>query len=311
LTPPPPLVAQASTRAPIVEPNNPMNVISWLVPWEPSPTVVICVALAALLYWRGSRRSPNCAPWPRQLAWWSGLLVIYAGLHTRLDYYAEHEFFMHRLQHLGLHHLGPFLIALAHPGAALRRGLPLRWRSRMLGPLLEWTPLRRCLDVLLNPVVAALLFVGLIFFWLYYPVHFVAMLDVRDYKLMNWSMTVDGLLFWWLILDPRPRPPARLAPGVRVLVALAVIPPQILLGAYITFTHADLYPIYAICGRVFTDISAATDQYLGGLILWIPSAMMSVIAALIALRNWMTLSGKGRLRRRADSRPSRGESIQG
>ncbi|MGB8714897.1 MAG: cytochrome c oxidase assembly protein [Rhodanobacteraceae bacterium] len=279
-----------------------MTFLNWLIPWEPSPTVVLCVLVAAVLYWRGARRSPACAPWPRQLAWWLGLATIYIGLHSHLDYYAEHQFFIHRLQHLGLHHLGPFLIVLAYPGAALRRGLPLSFRRRVLRPVLAWPPVKMVLDIVLHPLVAAILFVGLIYLWLYDPIHYIAMLDVHLYKLMNWSMTLDGLLFWWLVLDTRPKPPARLSPGVRILVALAVIPPQILIGAYITFVNHDLYPIYAICGRIFLDITPMTDQYLGGLILWIPSSMMSVIAALIAFRAWVQLDARGRIRRR--SRPA-------
>lgn len=271
------------------------DLLRWLIPWEPSPTVVICFALAAILYLRGTLHSPMTAPWPRQLSFWLGLAVIYVGLHTHLDYYAEHEFFVHRLQHLGLHHLGPFLIALAYPGTTLRRGLPLRWRMRVFRPLLNRPPLRWVLNVLFNPLVAALLFFGLIWFWLWPAVHFDAMLDWRLYRVMNWSMALDGLLFWWLILDPRPRPPARLTPGVRVLVALAVMIPQILVGAYITFAHGDLYPIYALCGRAFGSISQSTDQYLGGLILWIPSSMMSVLGALLAFRHWLSLSSRNKL----------------
>ena len=87
-----------------------MNVLKWLIPWEPSVIVSVCVLLAAVLYWRGARRSPITAPWPRQLAWWVGLAIIYVGLHTHVDYYAQHEFFIHRLQHMGLHHMGPFLM---------------------------------------------------------------------------------------------------------------------------------------------------------------------------------------------------------
>lgn len=275
-----------------------MNILQWLIPWEPSPTLVVCVLVAAILYWRGARRSPACAPWPRQLAWWSGLAIVYIGLHTHLDYYAEHQFFIHRLQHLGLHHMGPFLMVLAYPGVALRRGLPLHFRRRFLRPALAWPPLQMTLNFLLNPLVASILFVGVVYLWLYDPIHYIAMLDVRLYKLMNWSVMVDGLLFWWLVLDTRPKPPARLSPGVRILVALAVIPPQILIGAYITFVGHDLYPIYAVCGRVFLDISPMTDQYLGGLILWIPSSMMSVVAALLAFRSWVQLDARGRIRRK-------------
>lgn len=272
-----------------------MQLLSWLEPWEFSITATLASAISAIWYLRGCLK--RSVPWYRQLSFWTGWGVLYVGLHTRLDYYAEHEFFIHRLQHLGLHHLGPFLIALAYPGPALRAAIPLRWRTRRIRPLIGSAPVRWLLNVMFNPLVAAVLFVGLIYLWLIPPVHFDAMLDWRLYRLMNWSMAVDGLIFWWLILDPRPRPPARLAPGTRVLVALAVILPQILIGAFITFTHLDLYPIYALCGRAFGGISAATDQYLGGLILWIPSSMMSVIAALLAFHHWVQLSARGRLRR--------------
>ncbi len=277
-----------------------MDLLYWLKPWEFSPTAIVVIGGTALLYLRGARRRPP-GFW-RQLAFWAGMVLIYAALHTRWDYYAEREFFMHRLQHLGLHHMGPFLIMLATPGATLRAGLPLAWRTHALEPLLRSAPVRFVFDVLLNPVVAAFLFFGIIYFWLWPSLHFIAMLDWRLYRVMNWSVTIDGLLFWWLVLDRRPKPPARLAPGVRVLVSLAVALPQIMLGAYVTFSRTDLYPIYDLCGRAFAGMSSMTSQHIGGLILWIPSAMMSVIAALVALAHWTSLSSRGRLPRQAQRR---------
>ncbi|CAM2178578.1 putative membrane protein [Paraburkholderia sacchari] len=272
-----------------------MNLLHWLDPWEPSPTVVIAVTLAAVLFIRGQRHARVSLP--RQISFWFGLGALYVALHTRLDYFFEHEFFMHRAQHLVLHHLGPFFIALAYPGTALRAGVPFAWRQRFVRPALNARPVRAMLDVVMYPVVAVTLFVGLIYFWLLSPIHFIAMLDWRLYRVMNWSMVIDGLLFWWLVLDPRPAPPARLAPGKRVLVVIAAIPPQIVLGAFIFFTSHELYPIYSICGRAFTWLSPMRDQQIGGLLLWIPGSMMSVVGALIALRHWMRLSACGRLKR--------------
>jgi len=271
------------------------SVLHWLVPWEPSPTAVICILLAGFIYLRGTLRSPMTTPWPRQVSFWTGLVVIYICLHTQLDYYAEHEFFISRLQQFGLQHLGAFLIALSYPGAAFRRALPLHWRTRVFRPMLTRGPLRWLFRLLFNPLFASLLFVGLMIFWLLPPVNFVAMLDWRVYRIMNWSMVLDGLLYWWLILDTRPKPPARIAPGVRVLVEMAVMVPQVLVGAYLTFAHGDLYPVYDLCGRAFGGISQATDQYMGGLIVWIPSSMMSALGALLAFHNWLRLSARGRL----------------
>jgi putative membrane protein len=272
----------------------PMNLLRWLEPWEPSPTVVIVMLTTAVLFARGTRKAHVSLT--RQLSFWFGLGALYVVLHTRLDYFFEHEFFMHRAQHLVLHHLGPFFIALSYPGAALRAGIPFSWRQRFVRPALQARFVRATLDLLLHPVVAVVLFVGLIYFWLLSPIHFVAMIDWRLYRVMNWSMVVDGLMFWWLVLDSRPAPPARLSPGRRILLVVAAIPPQILLGAFIFFSTHELYPVYSICGRAFTWLSPMRDQQIGGLLLWIPGSMMSVVGALIALRHWIRLSARGRLR---------------
>ncbi|PYE23660.1 putative membrane protein [Paraburkholderia silvatlantica] len=284
-----------------------MTLLYWLQPWEPSPTVMICTLLAAVLFVRGKRHAQVSLA--RQISFWFGLGALYVVLHTRLDYYFEHEFFMHRAQHLVLHHLGPFFIALAYPGAALRAGIPFGWRQRFVRPALAARPVRVALDIVMHPVVAVGLFVGLIYFWLFSPIHFIAMLDWRLYRVMNWSMVIDGLLFWWLVLDSRPAPPARLSPGKRVLVVIAAIPPQIVLGAFIFFTPRELYPVYSICGRAFTWLSPMRDQQIGGLLLWIPGSMMSVVGALVALRHWMRLSARGRLQRerRSGMRAADGE----
>lgn len=282
--------------------NALLDFLHWWVPWEPSATVVIVFAAVVVLYWRGLRRSPMTAPWYRQLFFWLGLALMYVGLHTQLDYYAEHEFFIHRLQHLGLHHLAPFLIVLGYPGLTLRRGLPARWRARYVKPALAWPPVRIFLNIVLNPWIAGLLFVGLIFLWLTPAVHFYAMLDWRLYHIMNFSMAVDGVLFWWLILDHRPRPPARLSPQMRMLLAFIVIPPQLVLGAYIALTSKNLYPIYSLCGRAFAGVTPMVDQHLGGLIIWIPSGMMTALGGVIAFAHWIRLDSKGRLPRNRHQR---------
>jgi putative membrane protein len=143
--------------------------------------------------------------------------------------------------------------------------------------------LRRVFHWIQQPILASVLFVGLIYLWLIPSVHFRAMIDPQLYALMNWSMVVDGILFWSLILDPRPSPPARISFLARAGLAMAVMFPQILAGAVITFSSQDLYEFYHWCGRIYPNIGAARDQMFGGLILWIPPAMMSVLGLLLVL----------------------------
>lgn len=268
--------------------------LKWLVPWEFSWLFLGCFLLGALLYLRGCRHTRVSRA--RRIAFWSGMTLTYLTLHTYLDFYAEHEFFMHRLQQLLLHHLAPLLIMASYPGTVLRAGLPLRWRARWLRPAGRAWPLRMVAAVLLNPAVATILFVAFILVWLIPPMQTLAMLDWRIYRFMNWSMIVSGMIYWWLVLDHRPRPPGRMTPGMRVLSPGITMTPQILAGAIVTFAHHDLYPIFEVCGRAF-EFNVLTGQLIGGVIIWVPAALIETIGALLAFRQWIGLSHRGRLRR--------------
>jgi putative membrane protein len=265
--------------------------IPWLkllIPWQPSAVVSVVMVSTAILYIRG--RKGGVSFW-RQLSFWTGFILLYGALHTQLDYYAEREFFVHRLQHMVLHHLGPFLIALSFPGLIFRSGLPMSWRVR-LRSICATGFFRAVIGCLMNPIISGVLFVGLIWLWLIPGIHFYAMLDVRLYRIMNWSMAIDGLLFWFLILDPRRSPPARLSLGGRIILLGAIIPPQVLPAAMITLASRQVYPLYALCGRAFGGVSAENDQVIGGLILWIPTTMMSILGALIVLVFWFRLTAE-------------------
>jgi putative membrane protein len=153
-----------------------------------------------------------------------------------------------------------------------------------LKPLFTSKPVRAFVDFIMNPVVAPLLFVGMIYLWLIPAIHTRVMLDTRLYDIMNWTMALDGIAFWWLVLDPRPKPPARLGSGIRALLIIAVEPPQMVLGALLSLSGTDYYPVYRICGRMF-DIPALSDQHYGGLIIWLPGTLLSLLAIILVLIN--------------------------
>ncbi len=264
-----------------------MSLLGLLDPWEPSFGLVAVFIAAAVLFGYGSRRIR--VSFARQAAFWVGLALFYIALHTRLDYYAEHQFFVHRLQHLVLHHLAPLVLMAAYPGSVLRAGLPMRWR-RALRRWQRLRPARIAALIVLNPTFISATFVLSVVFWLIPSVQFVAMLDSRIYTFMNWSVAVSGLLYWWMLLDHRPSPPSRTRPGLRVLSPVITMTPQILVGAIITFSSQDLYPVFTLCGRAFTSIPPALDQSLGGLIMWVPAGVLEAIGAMMALRRLMRLS---------------------
>jgi putative membrane protein len=264
--------------------------LGWLEPWEFSWLFLAVFVATALLYVRGVRR--RATPRSRQCVFWLGMGLTYVSMHTMVDYYAEHQFFVHRLQQTVLHHLAPLLLMASAPLTVLRAGLPLRcrrwWRmhrSDRLARIAAW--------LLGSPTLVTLLFVLLLLFWLVPHIQMIGMLDWRLYRLMNWSMLLGGVLYWRLILDRRPCPPARMWAGMRVLSPALTMTPQILAGAIITFTRHDIYPVFDMCGRIFTNVDVMSDQQWGGLITWIPAAFVESAGAMLALNHWMRLSRRG------------------
>ncbi|MDY6798680.1 MAG: cytochrome c oxidase assembly protein [Pseudomonadota bacterium] len=256
-----------------------------LLPYDFSPITVFGF-LAVLAFYlgalplmpRGERPGPVAAP-----VFLLGLVLCYAVMQTRFDYYSQYMFFVHRGQHLILHHLGPFLIALSNPLPVMR----FWYRQLSPGAASTLAPLGWVYRVLQQPFIASLLFVGLIYFWLYPPIHFNAMLSRNLYWIMNWSMLLDGLLFWWLIFDSRsPHTSNALGYGKRILLLALVALPQMVLGAWIVFNRGMVYDVYEVCGRAW-PMAPETDQLLGGMLTWIPPAMMSVLGILIILRRAM------------------------
>ena len=249
----------------------------WL-PWEFSWPVFLATALALAWYWRGwirlgAGRRPGM--W-RTACFVLGVASFYFVLQTHLDYLAQHMFFVHRWAHFVLHHAGAFFIALGLAGPVLRAGVP-----SFLHPMLDAKPLRRTVDVLQHPAVAPFLFVGLLYFWLIPAIHTRVMLDTNLYDVMNWTMAINGVMFWSLVLDPRPKPSARLSHLMRAAMILIIELPQMVLGAILSLSTTDYYPVYEICGRIFA-MTAQNDQHYGGLIIWLPGTLTS-FAAMIAV----------------------------
>ena len=260
-------------------------ITDFLLPYEFSPTVLVVCLLSGFIYYRGQRRLGHHFDWSA-LLFWIGLVSIYVVLQTQVDYYGRYSFFIHRVQHLVLHHLGPFLIAVSAPAPILEAGLPKAIRSYLIDPIVRSPLIRWPFRAIQQPFVAGFLFVAIIYFWLVPSIHFYAMLSVPLYNVMNWGMAIDGLLFWWMIFNLRHSQESDAHYyGVRLLILFLVMFPQIVLGAFIALSPTDLYSIYALCGRVL-PLSVLQEQVLGGLMTWIPAAMMSVAGALVLLVRW-------------------------
>jgi putative membrane protein len=253
--------------------------LPYVMPWEFSWPVFVATFVTLGWFGRGLRRLPA----DQRLSWWRiasfviGVAADYAVMQTHVDYLAQHMFFIHRAAHFVLLYPAPMLIALSASGNVVRAGMP-----DFLKPLIEAHVVRRGFDFMQRPVIAPLLFVGLIYLWLIPQIHTRAMLDSNFHDAMDWSIAIGAIVFWSLMLDRRPRPPASISFQARLAVILLVLLPQVALGAILLWSAADVYPIYAICGRIFA-MTALDDQHYGGLIIALPSTVMCIVAMCVVL----------------------------
>ena len=256
----------------------PADLPVWL-PWEFSWGEYLVMALSLGWFVRGLIILPTAQHPPlwRSICFVAGVASFWIVLQTRIDYYAQHMFFVHRAAHFVLHHAGAFLIALGMSGPVLFAGMP-----DALKPVVTSRPVQGTLAFLQHPAMAPFLFVGLLYFWLIPQIHTRVMLDANLYELMNWTMAVNGVMFWSLILDSRSKPPARLSHLMRAALILVIELPQMVLGSILSLTEHDIYPVYTICGRVL-DMTALNDQHYGGLIIWLPGTLTSFAAMIVVL----------------------------
>lgn len=255
--------------------------------WHFAPEIAIPLSLAALLYlaglWRRSDSARN-RPWWRHLLFLLGLGALAAALLSPIDPVAERLFYIHQVQHLLLRMLAPMLLALSWPEGLFSAGLPRPLRRGLAAPLLRSGGLRRGFAILAHPAVATAIFIAALYFWEIPRFHDLAIRNDAVHDLMHVTMLLAGLLFWWRVFDRRPAPQG-LGYGVRLMMLWLAILSNILLGAYTTLKGSVLYPAYDALGRLY-GLAALTDEQYGGIVIWIPSSMMCLIAVLVVIHLW-------------------------
>jgi putative membrane protein len=254
--------------------------LPYLFPFIFNAPVFLGTWFLLLWYVRGMART-SVAERPgrtRQIFFLIGIGSIYFVLQTRFEYLTQHMFFLNRTQAVVIGMAAPFCIAIGWMPAILARGAPV-WivaacRSKTMAKIGRF---------MFHPIPAMILFLITSDIWLIPNIHFAAMINPTLYAVMNLSCLTGGLIFWLVVLDPRPQPPSRFSYLFRAGAGFLVMFPQIAISSYIALTSQDLYAFYTICGRIYPSISPAYDQMLGGLIQWIPPGMMNTAALIISL----------------------------
>lgn len=251
--------------------------------WISALTVLVLFWYAAGVARRARRGHRE--PFWRQFAFYAGVLILHFSVEPPLDVLEDHLFSAHMFQHLMIRMAGPMLLALSVPLANLIAGLPRVLRRYALRPLVSARALQRIWNFLVHPFWASLLWMAALYVWQWPPFFDMTVRHEGVDDFQHVVLLITSLFFWWMAFDPRGRPGA-VRYGVRVIAMLATAFVNIPLGAYITFTHLDLYQAYDVSGRIW-GVSRALDQQVGGLIMWIPGSMMTVFGALIVFVRWL------------------------
>ena len=265
--------------------------------WQFSPEIVLGIAIAAALYANGIRRGVAARPW-RHVAFFAGLAALGLALLSPIEPLADHVFAIHQVEHMLLRTIGPMLILLAAPQAALMRGMPEGLRRGFVGPFVADRTVRSVFGFFSRPIVATAFFLGATYFWMWPSWHDLAILNEPIHYFWHVSLLVGGLFFFSVIFDPRSAPVGpRL--GVRLAMFWFAAMGNILLGAFLSFKSMPLYHAYDVMGRLF-GLDAVADEQIGGLTMWIPGCMMFAFSALLILHKWGVEEERVEARRRRD-----------
>ena len=264
--------------------------------WQFPPEIVAGLLIAAALYISGVRRGAK-ARWWRHALFFGGLVALSLALLSPIEPLADHVFAVHQVEHMLLRSIGPMLLLLSQPQATLIRGMPDWLRRGVFAPIAGSGGVRSVFGFFASPLIATVLFVGTSLFWMIPHFHDIAILDEAIHYCWHVSLLVTGLFFFFVIFDPRPAPAgARL--GTRLAMFWCAAMGNILLGAYLAFKSAPIYSAYDVMGRML-GLAPVIDEQIGGLIMWIPGAMMFAISIILILHRW------GAEEQRADDRRSR------
>jgi putative membrane protein len=271
--------------------------------------VIVVTALVVLWYGHGIRRLEHDGrrvPWDQKFFFSAGVFIGFAAASPPIDTLAGSLLFVHLTQHMLLHMFVPLLLCLGVPLGPLVAGLPGPVKRYVWRPVVRNRAVRAVWTALLSPFAASAQFVAVLYFWLLPPeMDLIAVHDTVD-EFAHVTMLVSGLIFWWMILDPRRRPNAPSYP-TRLLALTLTMFANIALGAYITLTHHDLYVVYNRLAAPW-GIHPMRDQRIGGLITWIDGSMMEVVGALVVFHRWIRdeslrpLSAHARTRRAEERR---------
>jgi putative membrane protein len=251
--------------------------------WEFDPGVVIPLVISAGLYLLGIRRQKSLSRW--QIAcFWSGWIMLVLALVSPIHPAGEVLFSAHMVQHEILMLVAAPLLVLSRPLVTFLWGMPFEWR-RAIGRWSKSGPVRRSWTFVTEPLSAWWIHAAAIWIW-HAPLMFQSTLKSdMAHTAQHLSFFLSALLFWWALFYAHGR--RSYGAGVFYLFTTAVH--TSILGALLTFAPHVWYPAYSTTTQAW-GLTPLEDQQIGGLIMWVPAALVYLAAGLALFSAWLNES---------------------
>jgi len=267
-------------------PADPPSVAGLVLGWSFDPAILMPLLLLAIGWiWAVKRvdaaHPSNPVPRLRTVAFLGGLAAIAVALQSGIERYDTALFSVHMVQHILLTLVAAPLIALGAPVTLALRVATPRVRRRVLLPPLH----SRLLRALAHPVVAGVLFAGVMWAAHFSPLFNLALEDRLVHDAEHVLFLGVALLFWWpaVAVDPAPW---RLSHPARLLYVFLQMPQNTFLAVVILNAQAVLYPHYATLDRPWGP-SALFDQQAAGGVMWLAGDLLFIAAIAAILAGWM------------------------
>lgn len=240
--------------------------------WHVHPDVWLLFGSIVAAYLIAARRHLEVTgeetPRRKKVLFLTGMGVLWLGADWPVHDLAEgYLYLMHMTQHLLFTLIAaPLLIA----------GMPV-W---LLRALLAPPPVRRAFRFFTRPVVALIVFNGVLLLT-HWPAIVEASVGSEAVHLgLHVLIVASALAMWWPVMSPLPEMPALSPPGQMIYLFLQSLAPTIP-ASFLTFGRSALYPVYAGFPRIW-GISALDDQLIAGLIMKLVGGLLlwGVIAAI-------------------------------
>ncbi len=269
-----------------------------MTPLEPP---VVCVAVAAVLYWLGGRDGPvgrreRAERGRRTLFFAAGLATVLLAVSPAMDRLADSLFSMHMVQHVLLLEVAAPLIVLGRPWHRLWRPLSLSTRRAVAGSVARgrWAaPLRSSGRLLVVPAVAFVLMNGVFVLWHVPALYDAALAHPALHDLEHATFFLTALLFWAHLLGQGPFR-ARLTLPWRAVYAIGAIVVGWGLAVVIALAPSPLYAHYADLTSRPWGLSAFADQQLAAGVMWVPSSIPWMAIALVCAYGWLDPAARQR-----------------